>query len=114
MYQIVCKLDDIIPNAGVAALIGEEQVAIFRIQEATGENVYAISNYDPFSNANVLSRGLVGSLQGKTVVASPIYKQHFCLLTGQCLEDENVSLKSWAVKIENGEVLLGESASVAA
>lgn len=44
--------------------------------------------------------------QGKTCVASPIYKQHFDLLTGQCLEDETVSIKIYPVKIEGEAVLI--------
>jgi nitrite reductase (NADH) small subunit len=95
-WTTVCKLDAINPNAGVAALIEGQQVAIFKVNEA----LYALGNHDPFSNANVLSRGIVGSLKGQTVVASPIYKQHFCLETGACLEDETVSVPHFQVRTE--------------
>ena len=49
--------------------------------------VHAIGNHDPASDANVLSRGIVGDIGGELVVASPMYKQHFSLLTGRCLEE---------------------------
>ena len=66
--------------------------------------VYAINNYDPFGNANVLSRGMIGDINGQPVVASPLYKQHFNLQTGVCLEDETVTIPAYAVRIENGSV----------
>ena len=103
MYQKICTLNDLTPELGVSALINGEQVAIFRLKD---NRVYAIANYDPFSQANVLSRGLTCDLKGKTCVASPIYKQHFDLLTGQCLEDDAVSIKIYPVKIEGEAVLV--------
>src|SRR5919199_6862674 len=78
-YMKVCRLEDILPNGGVCALVHGEQVAVFRIDDG---RVFALSNRDPFSGANVLSRGIVGDLKGELVVASPVYKQHFSLLTG--------------------------------
>ena len=88
-WVVVCRLHDIVPNTGVCALVGERQVAVFRLDD---DSVYAIDNYDPFSRVNVLSRGIVGDLKGELVVASPVYKQHFSLATGQCLEDPSVRL----------------------
>lgn len=97
----VCKLSDLQPGVGVGALVNGQQVALFRLRN---DDIYAISNYDPFSEANVISRGLVGDLKGFKVVASPIYKQHFDLVTGQCLEDETVSLPVYAVQVTGDEV----------
>jgi nitrite reductase (NADH) small subunit len=101
----VCSSDDLQPNSGVCALIAGRQVAIFYMPE--DHAVYAVGNYDPFGNANVLSRGLIGDLQGQPVVASPLYKQHFNLITGACLEDENVAIPAYAIRIENGRVEVG-------
>ena len=100
----VCELDDIVPNTGVCALVDDEQVAIFRIGE---REVYALDNYDPNADAFVLSRGLVGNLGDHLVVASPIYKQHFDLRTGECLEAPEHSVRAWQVKLQGGHVLLG-------
>jgi nitrite reductase (NADH) small subunit len=102
----ICQLDSIVPNSGCCALVNNEQVAIFRISDNGNDEVYAIENYDPFSKANVISRGIVGSLSDNIVVASPIYKQHFCLKTGQCIEDEETQLKTWRARIENNVVQL--------
>jgi len=100
-WTAVCPLDDIVPNTGVCALIGGRQVAVFRVSH---DRVYALSNYDPFSNANVLSRGIVGDIKGELVVASPVYKQHFSLATGQCIEDEAVKVTSYPTRVSNGMV----------
>ncbi len=96
----ICHIDDILPNMGRCALFVGEQVAIFRVKD----KLYAVNNHCPFSDSNTISRGLVGSLADKIVVASPLYKQHFDLNTGQCLEDENVKLKTYAVRL-NGETV---------
>ena len=98
----VCALDDITPNTGVGALIENKQIALFRVGHE--KRVYALSNQDPFSKAFVMSRGILGDLQGERVVASPIYKQHFSLATGRCLEDKDQKLLVFPSKIENGKV----------
>jgi assimilatory nitrate reductase catalytic subunit len=96
----VCDLKEILPDTGVCALVAGEQVAIFRVED----QIYAVGNRDPFSNANVLSRGIVGDVKGELVVASPVYKQHFSLLTGRCLEDATVRIPVYAARVENGFV----------
>jgi nitrite reductase (NADH) small subunit len=101
-WQIVCRVDDLQPDSGVCALVNGLQVAIFYMPK--DKVVYAINNYDPFGNANVLSRGIIGDINGQPVVASPLYKQHFNLQTGVCLEDETVTIPAYAVRIENGSV----------
>lgn len=101
----VCQLADLLPDRGVAALLdGGEQVAIFR---TSGDEVYALSNVDPFSGATVLSRGLVGELGGVPVVASPMHKQHFDLRTGSCVDEPAVSVAVYPVRIDGDTVLVG-------
>ncbi len=92
----VCALDDLKPGLGVCALVNGQQVALFRLRNG---DVFAIGNHDPFSGSNVISRGLTGDLKGRKVVASPLYKQHFDLATGECLEDAGVCLPVWAVQV---------------
>jgi NAD(P)H-dependent nitrite reductase small subunit len=101
-WQSVCNIDDLQPDSGICALVEGRQVAIFYMPKDSV--IYAISNYDPFGNANVLSRGIIGDINGQPVVASPLYKQHFNLQTGSCLEDETVTIPAYAVRIENGSV----------
>ncbi|MDC5394115.1 nitrite reductase small subunit NirD [Acinetobacter baumannii] len=98
----VCALDDLTPNTGAGALVGGQAIAIFRVGHE--KRVYVLSNKDPFSQANVMSRGIIGDLQGERVVASPIYKQHFSLATGRCLEDKDQKLAVYPSKIVDGRV----------
>lgn len=103
----ICKLTDIVPETGVCALIEDTQVAIFRTHD---DQIYAVDNHDPFSKANVLARGLLGSTMGEDgnpilYIASPIYKQRFDLATGKCLDDDSVSLNTYPVKLEGDEVV---------
>jgi len=105
----VCALDDIVPGTGVCALVGGEQIAVFRIDQ----EIHAIGNRDPFSGANVLSRGIVGDLKGELVVASPIYKQHFSLLTGRCVEDASARVPVYAARVEEGWVVVEPAKQVA-
>lgn len=99
----VCALDDIVPNTGVCALVNGKQVAVFNVATAEA-GVYAIENYDPCSQAAVLSRGLIGNLGERIVVASPIYKQHFDLRTGECLEAPEHSVSAFATQVKDGQV----------
>ncbi|WP_442767077.1 nitrite reductase small subunit NirD [Acinetobacter bohemicus] len=104
----ICHLDDITPNTGVGAIVEDQQIALFRVGHE--KRVYALSNQDPFSQAFVMSRGILGDLQGERVVASPIYKQHFSLATGRCLEDKNQKLLVFPSKIEEGRVFVSPTA----
>jgi len=97
----VCRLDEIVPSSGVCALLNGRQVALFRVDD----RVYAIDNFDPFSKANVLSRGIVGDLKGELVVASPVYKQHFSLTSGRCVEEPDVRVSVHPVAVEDGYVV---------
>ena len=97
----ICDLEDIVPNTGVCALVGKRQVAVVRVGDGT--DVYAISNFDPFSKAFVLSRGIVGDRQGVPKIASPIYKQNFDLRSGVCLDDPTVTVPTFPVRVVSRE-----------
>lgn len=102
-WTAVCSLDEIVPDTGVCALLNGRQVAVFRVGDAA-PRVFAIDNHDPISDAAVLSRGLVGSIGERIVVASPIYKQHFDLQSGECLEAPAQSVASYPARIDGGRV----------
>jgi nitrite reductase (NADH) large subunit len=111
LWRTICALEEIWPDSGVAALLGGEQVAVFRIGET--EEVYAIGNHDPFSDANVLARGITGDIGGEPVVAAPVYKQHFRLRNGTCVEDAEVSVPVYPVRVYNGAVQVGVAIAAA-
>jgi nitrite reductase/ring-hydroxylating ferredoxin subunit len=75
---VVCRLGDIEREGAVLARVAGESVAVFRTYD---DRVFALSNYDPYSRASVLARGIVGSraVEGgeTTFVASPMHKQAF-------------------------------------
>ena len=92
----VCAYDDLVADRGVCALVGERQVAIFRVSPR--DELFAVSNHDPFSRANVMSRGIVGSKGEVPKVASPMYKNAFDLRSGQSLDDPAVALAVYLVR----------------
>lgn len=102
-WQRICALDDILPQTGVCALVGQRQIAVFRLAD---DSLYALDNHDPLSGANVISRGIVGDLGGEPMVASPIYKQHYALRTGTCLEASTPALQTYAAEVRDGAVWL--------
>jgi nitrite reductase (NADH) small subunit len=102
-FTAVCSVDDILPDTGVCALLEGRHVAVFRVGD---DRFHAIDNVDPKSGASVLARGLVGNLGERVVVASPLYKNHFDLATGECLEAPEHSVRAHAVKVDGGRVLV--------
>ncbi len=103
----VCRLDDLSMERGTTALVGREQVALFRTID---DVVYAVQQRDPYCGANVMSRGIVGSRGDIPTVASPMYKQVFDLRTGECLDPlgkEPRSLLTYFVTVRDQAVLVG-------
>ena len=103
----VCALDDLEPERGAAALVGGDQVALFRLHDGT---VVAVQQQDPVSGSFVMSRGIVGSRGDAPTVASPMYKQVFDLRTGECLDGAGSQpdpLRTWPVEIRDGAVHVG-------
>ncbi|ALM85934.1 nitrite reductase small subunit NirD [Bordetella sp. N] len=105
-WRRVCKRADLVAGSGVVALVDGEQIALFYIPDAApaGAAVYALANKDPQSGANVIGRGIVGHLGGELVVASPMYKQHFRLRDGHCVEDAGQVLRVWPARLEGDDV----------
>ncbi|QLF92640.1 nitrite reductase small subunit NirD [Pseudomonas sp. ABC1] len=105
-WQPLCASNDLVAGSGIVALAGGEQVALFYLPD-TEQQLFAIGNRDPKSGANVIGRGLVGHLGGELVIASPLYKQHFRLRDGSCLEYPEQHLPVWPVRLRDGIVEIG-------
>jgi len=104
-WQTICQQDDLINDSGICALLkDDQQVAIFYLKST--QQTYAISNYDPIGEANVLYRGIIGSIEEDIVVSSPLYKQHFSLTSGQCIQDEAISVDVFETRIVDEQVQL--------
>lgn len=109
----VCEVSELTPEVGVAALVKEHQVALFYLpalgaasDAAPASVLYALDNWDPQGEAFVISRGIVGDLGGVPCVASPLYKHHYALADGRCLEDGEVALRPWPVRLEGDSVYI--------
>jgi nitrite reductase (NADH) small subunit len=104
-WKPICSVDDIVPNTGICALVEDRHVAVFHVK-GESDRLFAIDNFDPNAQASVLSRGLVGNLGERIVVASPIYKHHFDLRSGECLESPENSVTAYPVRVESRTVLV--------
>lgn len=99
-WTTVCRLSELVPERGVTALVRGDQVAVFRLDD---DRVVAVQQRDPYSGANVISRGIVGSAGAVPTLTSPMYKQVWDLTTGACLDPvgkEPRSLATFAVSLE--------------
>jgi nitrite reductase (NADH) small subunit len=107
----ICSLDQLTPELGVAALVGGEQVAVFRLAD---DRVFAVSNHCPFSGAAVIARGITGSRGDVPTIASPVYKQVFSLEDGRCLDAVDTlpvpgrgpDLAVYAISVDDGRVTI--------
>jgi nitrite reductase (NADH) small subunit len=108
MTTEICSVDDLAKNSGICALLTingqQQQVAIYYLPD-TEQQVYALGNWDPIGQANVMSRGILGNVGDQLVVASPLYKQHFSLTSGKCLEDD-AAVPVFNIAIEGQSVVL--------
>ncbi|MFJ8580946.1 nitrite reductase small subunit NirD [Micromonospora sp. NPDC093277] len=99
-WALICPLERLDPDRGVAALVDGVQVALFR----TGGELYAVDNLDPVGGAYVMSRGIVGSRGGAPTLASPLHKQVYDLRTGRCLDLPGVALRRHEARCRHGLV----------
>lgn len=97
----VCAYTDLLPERGACALVGGHQIALFRTFDGV---LFAIGNRDPFSGAQVLSRGIVGTRAGEPSIASPMHKQVFSLVTGMCMDDSTVAVQTYPIRVIDGTV----------
>lgn len=103
VWRRVCPVADLEWGWGEAALVGGEQVAVFRL---SGDAVYAVQQADPVTGAPVMARGITGS---RTVcdrvtptIASPLYKQVYDLTTGACLTQPAHRLRIYPTRLVDG------------
>jgi nitrite reductase (NADH) small subunit len=113
-WHDICSYAGLMPERGACAMVQGVQVAVFRTFDGA---LFALSNLDPFSGAQVISRGILGTRGGAPTVASPMFKQVFDLRTGSCLDDPRVALPTFAIRrvpsTDRVEVALQEASEVA-
>ncbi len=113
----ICALDDLDPERGTGALLGDTQVAVFRLADGT---VRAVQQRDPYSGANVMSRGLVGThrvtgddgaVRDVDTVTTPMLKQVWDVDTGEVLDAGGKDRRPLAVfeaQVHEGRVLVAD------
>jgi NAD(P)H-dependent nitrite reductase small subunit len=102
LWLVVCRLDDLLPGRGVCVLVGDDAVALFRLDD---DALHAVGNVDPYTGASVMSRGIVGTTAADDgqvpFVASPLLKHRFDLRTGDALDDPATGLGRWDVRVHD-------------
>ena len=112
---VTVRAEDLEDNLGAGVLLPDgTQIALFRVP--TGEpdragrmpdsTVFAVSNIDPYSGAAVISRGIVGEVDGEPTVASPLLKQSFSLIDGTSTAGDGRDLPVYPVETVDGDVIL--------
>lgn len=101
----VGPIDDLLVDRGVCVLANGHQIAVFRV--SPNDDLFGVSNFDPFGKAFVMSRGIVGSRGEVPKVSSPLYKQSYDLRTGACLDHPSVSLATYPIEVLDGVVRVG-------
>ncbi|SDS82051.1 nitrite reductase small subunit NirD [Microlunatus soli] len=97
----LCRFADLEPEWGEAALVDGIQLAVFRLWD---DRVVITANLDPRTGAAVISRGIVGSRGGCPTIASPLHKESYSLLTGDCFSDPDLHLDIFDCRVVDGRV----------
>lgn len=96
----ICDIDAVPDDAGIGARVGESRVALFRLHG----QFYALDDYEPGTNASVLSRGILGDVAGDAVVISPLYKYKIRLSDGKSVDSADISVGRWDTKVVDGKI----------
>lgn len=97
----VCEIRDLEPGWGEVALLGADQVALVRLG---GDEIYAVDHHDPHTGAPVMARGITGSRGDRPTIASPLHKEVYDLVTGECFTDPSLALRTYAARVVDGVV----------
>jgi nitrite reductase (NADH) small subunit len=104
-WFLACRTTDVPANGGVCVKYREQQIALFHFTRR-GE-WYATQNMCPHRQQMALSRGMIGTQGSEPKVACPFHKKTFSLVTGECLQGDECSIKTYPVKIESEMVYIG-------
>lgn len=101
-WQRLARVQDVPEEGGTSVLYGETQIALFHFKSKN--KWYATQNLCPHKREMVLARGMLGDVSGTPKVACPFHKKTFNLETGDGISDEELSIATFPVKIEDGWV----------
>ena len=98
-WQQACAIDELEPSWGETLWLRFKQIALFMISP---DEIYAVDNRDPATDANVISRGIVGSKGDRPTVASPLLKHVYDLGTGECYTQPELVLQTYRTRVVGG------------
>ncbi|MCJ8328743.1 MAG: nitrite reductase small subunit NirD [Lentisphaeria bacterium] len=98
----VSSVDKFPIDGGRTIKYGKHQIAVYNF--ASRDEWYACQNLCPHKREMVLSRGMIGDDKGEPKVACPLHKRTFSLKSGEGLSDDSLAIKTFPVKIEDGDV----------
>jgi len=102
----ICRLTELEPEWGEAALINGTQVAVFRLWD---DQVVVTTNLDPRTGSAVMARGIVGTRGGVPTITSPLHKEAYSLQTGECFSNPELRLAIHPSRIIDGRVQVAGS-----
>lgn len=100
-WEPACRVDDLEPSWGEAALLRAGQIALFLISE---QEIYAVTHRDPHTGSHIMARGIVGSQGQRPTIASPLHKEVYDLATGECFSDPGLHLQTFRTRVVNGYI----------
>ena len=99
------RVSDFPENGGACVKYKDLQIAVFNFSRRN--EWYACQNLCPHKMQMVLSRGMIGSMEGDPKIACPFHKKTFSLLNGKCLNGEEEKICVFPVKVEDGFIYIG-------
>ena len=109
-WLFACHVSDVPENGGVCVKLNDEQIALYHF--ARLESWYATQNECPHRKQMALSRGMIGTQGEIPKVACPFHKKTFSLETGECLNGDDCSIKTYPVKLDGNKVFIGMEPNV--
>lgn len=102
----VASVHDFPTDGGMCVKVGDEQIAVFNFTRRN--EWYATQNLCPHRQQMALGRGMIGSYgaECEPKVACPFHKNTFSLKDGRGLSNEELSIKTYSVKVEGDAVFV--------
>lgn len=98
----LAQVDEVPEEGGTAITYGGSQLALFNFKSKG--KWYLTQNMCPHKREMVIARGLLGDKSGTPKVACPFHKKTFNLETGAGISDDELSISTFAAKVEGGWV----------
>jgi len=99
-----CRTEDVPENGGVCVKYKDEQIALFHFTRRN--EWYATQNECPHRRQMALSRGMIGAQGDEPKIACPFHKKTFSLASGECLNGDECSIRTYPVKVVEGKVYI--------